>query len=174
MNFGLTALIFLQLCSVGACLFVYSRFLSDKNGLIRDLARIDVVLAQTNATAANALKVSESLEVTHYKALQVRQLALETEANTTASKLMGFTESLAALNAKLASRERTDRKALKETLEDQAEAVETVKGKKGNQISEQQLADLFASGAAINLDAPPAPAQNVINGSFGKQAGRKQ
>jgi hypothetical protein len=172
MNFGLTALIFLQLCTVGACFFVYSRFLSDKTGLIRDLARVEVILAQATATAGQALKVAEALEVTHYKALQARQLALETEANTTASKLLGFTESLSAVNAKLASRERTDRKALKETLEDQAEAVEAVKGKKGKEISEQQLADLFASGAAIPLDGPPPQAQNVVNGSFGKSARR--
>lgn len=123
MNYGLIALIILQVCMVGGCFFVYSRFLSDKESLKQDIAGLKTDMALISASVAASKVIVEGLEITHYKALQTRQLALETEINTYGSKIVSLVESQSSLSAKLASRERVEkRNATKASAQDAEEA----------------------------------------------------
>lgn len=171
MNFGLIALIFLQLVMVGACFFAYSRFLTDKEGLKQGIASLERVTDLLSAKADNALKVAEGLEVTHYKALQVRQLALETEQGSTATKLHSYVESLTSLSGKLASREKVEKRAA--ALAEPAEPVEP-SPRRGKQIADEEFLRMVEAGEIVLPEGGGAtePAPRPMKPShFGKMVG---
>lgn len=153
MNYGLIALIFLQLALSGGTFFVLARMLAMKSELQREMARASENAGRAVHLAEDAERHVEALELSHYRALQARQLAVETEIGRWQSKVDGLIESQAHLSVKLTSREKTDRKVEKAA----APATE----------SQVTIDDLIAQGLAQPLGVvPEAPARKA---NFGRR-----
>lgn len=160
MNYGLIALVIVQVTLSMVCIIAAVRLWNIQSTYERVQVALETRMTVAEATAATAKQMVESMEVSHYKALQARQLGLETEVAKWTIKVDSLLESQASLSSKLASREKVERKAAsrkEEPPESEPEAPGPV-----------TLEQLIAQGHAMPLVAQDAatPSQN---GSFGKR-----
>ncbi|MEK6283954.1 MAG: hypothetical protein AABN95_26685 [Acidobacteriota bacterium] len=160
MNYGLLALVLLQFCLSVVCLAAAVRLWNIQSAHERETSTLATAIAEARKDAARALQVVESLELSHYKALQGRQLALETEVAAWRVKVDSLDESVKSLSAKLASREKIE----KRNIERPAVLVPEPEAPAGPMTVEQ----LIAAGHAIPLDGNPA-GQPSRNGNFGRK-----
>lgn len=158
MNYGLIALIIVQVALAGVCAIAAVRLWNVQSAYERVQVAMESRVTLAEATAAAAKQMVESMEVTHYKALQARQLATETDVGSYRVQLDSLVESMASLSAKLASREKLERKAAK------AEPAEPVAATEPE--IPVTLEQLIAQGHAMPMGAAEVPTPSR-NGSFG-------
>lgn len=160
MNYGLLALVLLQFCLCSVCIIAAVRLWNIQSAHERENSALALLLAEARKDSARALALVEALEVSHYKALQGRQLALETDVQAWHVKANSLEESMHSLSAKLASREKLERKAFDKANLPPAPVAEPT--------GPMTIDELIAQGHAIPL-AGTEPAQPHRNGSFGKK-----
>lgn len=162
MDYGLLAVILVQVALSMVCTVASVRLWNIQSGYEKQQASMENRLATSEIKIDLAKGAVFALETSHYKALQTRQLGLETDVQAWRIKVDSLVESQASLSAKLASREKLERKAIERSI--QGEAVD--KNPSGGPMT---IEDLIASGQAMPLQPDPKPQR--VNGSFGKKVG---
>lgn len=163
MDYGLLAVILVQVCLALVCTVASVRLWNIQSGYEREQAVMESRLATSEMKIDLAKGAVFALETSHYKALQTRQLGLETDVQAWRIKVDSLAESQASLSAKLASREKLERKA------NEKMSLSDVVDKNLSSNVQMSIEDLIASGQAKPLQ--PDPEVKRVNGSFGKKVG---
>lgn len=175
MQYGLLALILVQVCMVGACGYVYYRSRSmqdlEKHDRMSWSARIEAAYG----LADGAKKAVEMIEVSHYKSLAIRYEESQREIESMRAKIARLEESVESLSNKLASRDRQDRALARADAAAAAEIEAATRNGNGRQAvpampDAMDVDSLVRQGMAIPL-MPRQPAPEARRPSnFGRAA----
>lgn len=148
-------------------------YLRTKQDLARtrtDMGTLTLDTRTAKDTADGAKRAVESIEISHYQSLRAKYEEVLTDLVAARSKIAALQgevesmrESIASLNNKLASRERTDKAAARKAAQEEAQELPTDPGKSGVDDLVRQLGIPLAGNNAV-------PAAGGRPAGFGRSA----
>lgn len=158
MNYGLLAVILIQVALCGVVIVYAERLKNIQSTYGREQIKIETKVSLAMDALDAVRRTVGDMELSHYRALQARQLATETEVHAFHRKVASLEESQASLSNKLTSREKIERKAERAAIKEVREESDP---------SQTTLEELIAQGAAMPLEPTRATNGRVTN--FGKK-----
>lgn len=158
MNYGLLSVILIQVALCAVVIVYAERLKNIQSAYGREQVKVETKVSLAVDALDAVRRTVADLELSHYRALQARQLATETEVHAFHRKVASLEESQASLSNKLTSREKIERKAERAATKEDREEVNPA------QVS---LEELIAQGHAMPME--PARAANGRVTNFGKK-----
>lgn len=168
MEYGLISLFGAQLAAFIAGIFTYVRQRNRSDAFGRESAKLEAQMEVLKLATAEAKATAERVEQSHYHVLRSSLEECLTENSRLKGKFLGLDESVERLYAKLASRDKTEKKAARAAAaaEPAADEDDQVTPEIPGRISKEDLTRM----GAIPLPSNAVPARPSTFGKVARKA----